>query len=70
MPSQDAWLMSLRIPGTKTTLTRSRLQALPGVLHLRTTSAPRFLDAALSPMAFLLLFGRSHAADDATQDHD
>src|SRR5207249_9813248 len=40
------------------------------VRHPCTTSAPLFLDAALSPMAFLLLFGRSHAADDATQDHD
>ena len=59
-----------RIPGTKTTLSRSRLQALLGVLHLRTTSAPLFLDAALSPMAFLLLFARSHAVDDATQGPD
>src|SRR5205814_2751172 len=42
MPSQDAWLISLRIPGRKTTLTRSRLQVLPGVLHWRTISAPAF----------------------------
>ena len=42
MPSQDAWLISLRIPGRKTTLTRSRLQVLPGVLHWRTTFAPAF----------------------------
>jgi len=49
MPRQDAWLISRRIPGTKTTVSRSRLQALPGVPHLRTTAAPCFSRCGIEP---------------------
>jgi len=75
MPSQDAWLISLRIPGRKTTLTRSRLQVLPGFLQWRTTSAPAFSgsppksrDAVLSLRGICLALrpqpcrGRGHTA--------
>src|SRR6266404_4148131 len=65
-PRQDAWLISLRIPGTKTTSLGRVCKRYRASCILARPLRQLLRDAALSLMAFPLLIARSHAADDAT----